>query len=115
MCVHRLIFIKTHKQKTTFGQRRVLLFFPKRNIDYMKIGLMISRVHFPEDELAFLFYEKKGRARICAPFFCASSSPCTTQEMIFFSNKYFLLCNKKSRFDFADKLKVGDVRYKHLT
>ena len=28
---------------------------------------------------------------------------------------YFLLCNKKSRFDFADELKVGDVRYKHLT
>ena len=29
--------------------------------------------------------------------------------------QYFLLCNKKSRFDFADELKVGDVRYKHLT
>ena len=28
---------------------------------------------------------------------------------------YFLLCNKKSRVDFADELKVGDVRYKHLT
>ena len=28
---------------------------------------------------------------------------------------YFLLCNKKSRFDFDDKLKLGDVRYKHLT
>ena len=28
---------------------------------------------------------------------------------------YFLLCNKKSRFDCADELKVGDVRYKHLT
>ena len=28
---------------------------------------------------------------------------------------YFLLFNKKSRFDFADELKVGDVRYKHLT
>ena len=28
---------------------------------------------------------------------------------------YFLLCNKKSRFDFADELKVGDVRYKQLT
>ena len=28
---------------------------------------------------------------------------------------YFLLCNKKSRFDFADELKVGYVRYKHLT
>ena len=25
----------------------------------------------------------------------------------------FLLCNKKSRFDFADELKIGDVRYKH--
>ena len=22
---------------------------------------------------------------------------------------------KKSRFDFADELKIGDVRYKHLT
>ena len=31
------------------------------------------------------------------------------------NNKYFLLCNIKSRFDFADELKVGDVRYKHLT
>ena len=30
-------------------------------------------------------------------------------------NYYFLLCNKKSRFDFADELKVGYVRYKHLT
>ena len=30
-------------------------------------------------------------------------------------NIYFLLCNKKSRFDFADELKVGDVRYKHFT
>ena len=30
-------------------------------------------------------------------------------------NEYFLLCNKKSRFDFADELKVGYVRYKHLT
>ena len=30
-------------------------------------------------------------------------------------NIYFLLCNKKSRCDFDDKLKVGDVRYKHLT
>ena len=28
---------------------------------------------------------------------------------------YFLPCNKKSRCDFDDKLKVGDVRYKHLT
>ena len=28
---------------------------------------------------------------------------------------YFLLSNKKSRCDFDDKLKVGDVRYKHLT
>ena len=28
---------------------------------------------------------------------------------------YFLLCNKKSRCDFDDKLKVEDVRYKHLT
>ena len=28
---------------------------------------------------------------------------------------YFLLCNKKSRSDFADELKVGYVRYKHLT
>ena len=28
---------------------------------------------------------------------------------------YFLLCNKKSRLDFADELKVGYVRYKHLT
>ena len=28
---------------------------------------------------------------------------------------YFLLCNKKSRCDFDDKLKVGDFRYKHLT
>ena len=28
---------------------------------------------------------------------------------------YFLLCNKKSRCDFDDKLKVGNVRYKHLT
>ena len=25
---------------------------------------------------------------------------------------YFLLCNKKSWFDFADELKIGDVRYK---
>ena len=31
------------------------------------------------------------------------------------STFYFLLCNKKSRFDFADELKVGYVRYKHLT
>ena len=29
--------------------------------------------------------------------------------------KYFLLCNKKIRVDFADELKVGDVRCKHLT
>ena len=29
--------------------------------------------------------------------------------------RYFLVCNKKSRFDFADELKIGDVRYKHLT
>ena len=28
---------------------------------------------------------------------------------------YFLVCNKKCRFDFADELKIGDVRYKHLT
>ena len=28
---------------------------------------------------------------------------------------YFLVCNKKSRFDFADELKDGGVRYKHLT
>ena len=28
---------------------------------------------------------------------------------------YFLLCNKKSRFDLANEFKVGDVRYKHLT
>ena len=25
------------------------------------------------------------------------------------------VCNKKSRFDLADELRVGDVRYKHLT
>ena len=29
--------------------------------------------------------------------------------------KYFLVCNKKSRFDFADELEIGDVRYKHFT
>ena len=34
---------------------------------------------------------------------------------MFWNTKYFLLCNKKSRCDFDDKLKVGDVRYKHLT
>ena len=28
---------------------------------------------------------------------------------------YFLFCNKKSRFDFADELKVGDVRYDNMT
>ena len=28
---------------------------------------------------------------------------------------YFLLCNKKSRCDFDDKLKVGDVRYDNMT
>ena len=29
---------------------------------------------------------------------------------------YFLDCNKNlSRFDFAGELKIGDVRYKHLT
>ena len=34
---------------------------------------------------------------------------------MFYQVIYFLLCNKKSRFDFTDELKVGDVRYKHLT
>ena len=33
----------------------------------------------------------------------------------FAHKRYFLLCNKKSRCDFDDELKVGDVRYKHLT
>ena len=28
---------------------------------------------------------------------------------------YFLLCNKKSRFDFADELKVRDVGYDNIT
>ena len=28
---------------------------------------------------------------------------------------YFLLCNKKSRFDFADELKVGYIRYDYTT
>ena len=28
---------------------------------------------------------------------------------------YFLLYNKNIRFDFDDELKIGDVRYKHLT
>ena len=37
-------------------------------------------------------------------------------EVLFWKiDRYFLLCNKKSRFDFADELKVGYVRYKHLT
>ena len=31
------------------------------------------------------------------------------------SKKYFLVCNKKSRCDFDDELKIGAVRYKHLT
>ena len=31
------------------------------------------------------------------------------------ATKMYFLCNKKSLFDFADELKVGDVRYKHLT
>ena len=35
---------------------------------------------------------------------------CLSNEIL-----YFLLCNKKSWFDFADEFKVGDVRYKHLT
>ena len=34
---------------------------------------------------------------------------------VLISSNYFLLCNKKSRCDFDDELKVGDVRYKHLT
>ena len=33
----------------------------------------------------------------------------------FFLNQYFLLFKKKYPVDFDDKLKVGDVRYKHLT
>ena len=33
----------------------------------------------------------------------------------YYNTYYFLLCNKKSRCDFADELKVGYVRYKHLT
>ena len=35
--------------------------------------------------------------------------------IIFMKKGYFLVGNKKSRFDFADELKVGYVRYKHLT
>ena len=31
------------------------------------------------------------------------------------TTRYFLVCNKKSRFDFADELKVGDVRYDNMT
>ena len=45
-----------------------------------------------------------------------SSSSFTEKENVSGAQKiYFLLCNKKSRFDFADELKVGDARYKHLT
>ena len=39
----------------------------------------------------------------------------TVSEQSAIQKRYFLLCNKKSRFDFADELKVADVRYKHLT
>ena len=28
---------------------------------------------------------------------------------------YFLVYKKNIRFDFDDELKIGDVRYKHLT
>ena len=38
-----------------------------------------------------------------------------SKKSIVDATTYFLLCNKKSRFDFADELKVGYVRYKHLT
>ena len=34
--------------------------------------------------------------------------------MVVVQRKYFSFAIKKSRFDFADELKVGDVRYKHL-
>ena len=36
-------------------------------------------------------------------------------KVILLVSTYLLVCNKKSWFDFADELKVGDVRYKHLT
>ena len=36
-------------------------------------------------------------------------------RQIYIITIYLLLCNKKSRCYFDDKLKVGDVRYKHLT
>ena len=29
--------------------------------------------------------------------------------------QYFLFCNKNIPFDFDDELKIGDVRYRHLT
>ena len=29
--------------------------------------------------------------------------------------KYFLFCNKNIRFDFDDKLEIGDVRYDNIT
>ena len=46
-----------------------------------------------------------------------SINMCSIQKSLLIVSflKYFLLCNKKSRFDFADELKVGYVRYKHLT
>ena len=28
---------------------------------------------------------------------------------------YFLVCQKKKPVDFDDELRIGDVRYKHLT
>ena len=30
-------------------------------------------------------------------------------------DKYLLDCKKNIQFDFDDELKIGDVRYKHLT
>ena len=43
------------------------------------------------------------------------SKPILKSLCQFYRNIYFLVCNKKTRFDFADELKIGDVRYKHLT
>ena len=42
-------------------------------------------------------------------------SYCFTYTTTTVDTLYFLLCNKKSWCDFDDKLKDGDVRYKHLT
>ena len=97
--------------KQTFDPQVVLW---KVCVAKVKAALILTSLTKDVEVVTSLSYETRGdKGTHSACFYVHITVPCS-ENVICTHLVHFLVCNKKSRFDFADELKVGDVRYKHL-